>query len=154
MKNLSILAVLLALLLCLLAFATDYYVATDGNDSNPGTLAEPFATIQKAADEMSAGDTCYIRTGSYHETATMQSKNGTAANPITFTNYQDEVVELNGTEEITSNWTQHSGNIYKTTLPGDVWQLFVDDEMMIPARWPNAFLHADSIWDRESNWGY
>ena len=130
----------------------DCYVATDGNDNNPGTLAQPFATIQKAADVMVAGDTCYIRGGSYHETVTMQSKNGTAANPITFTNYQDEVVELNGTEEITSSWTQHSGNIYKTTLSADVWQLFVDDDMVLSARWPNNSLA--TLWDTDDTWGW
>ena len=28
--------------------AADYYVAADGNDSNPGTILQPFATIEKA----------------------------------------------------------------------------------------------------------
>ncbi|GAG41146.1 unnamed protein product, partial [marine sediment metagenome] len=83
----------------------------------------------------------------------MQSKNGTSGNPITFTNYQDEVVELNGTEEITSSWTQHSGNIYKTTLSADIWQLFVDDDMMISARWPNATAW-DGFWDNTVYWGH
>lgn len=27
----------------------DYYVAADGNDSNPGTILQPFATIEKAS---------------------------------------------------------------------------------------------------------
>ena len=27
--------------------AADYYVATDGDDTNPGTLVQPFKTIQK-----------------------------------------------------------------------------------------------------------
>src|SRR3989449_5422118 len=30
-----------------------YYVATSGNDANPGTAAQPFATIQHAADRKS-----------------------------------------------------------------------------------------------------
>ena len=115
-----------------------YYVATSGSDTNPGTFLEPFATTQKAADVMSAGDTCYIRKGMYHEHVTMNGKNGTAADPITFMNYREEKVVLDGTIPITANWTQHAGNIYKTTLSEDVWQLFVDGEMMVPARWPNA----------------
>jgi hypothetical protein len=28
--------------------AADYYVAADGNDSNPGTILQPFATIEEA----------------------------------------------------------------------------------------------------------
>jgi hypothetical protein len=43
--------------------ATDYYVSNDGNDNNSGTIDDPFLTIQKAADTMSAGDICYIRQG-------------------------------------------------------------------------------------------
>jgi len=46
----------------------EYYVATTGSDANAGTLAEPFATIQHAADVMEPGDTCYIRGGVYRET--------------------------------------------------------------------------------------
>src|SRR3989442_10249602 len=33
-----------------------YYVATSGNDANPGTAAQPFATIQHAADIVNPGD--------------------------------------------------------------------------------------------------
>jgi protein involved in ribonucleotide reduction len=46
------------------AFAA-IYVAPDGSDTNPGTMAEPFESIQKAQALMSAGDTVYIRGGQY-----------------------------------------------------------------------------------------
>ncbi len=59
---------LLALVLfsgvCSLHAAT-YYVATNGSDSNPGTLASPFATVQRGQLAASAGDTVYIRGGTY-----------------------------------------------------------------------------------------
>lgn len=42
-----------------------YYVATNGNDNNSGTLEKPFASIQKAQDASSSGDTVYIRGGIY-----------------------------------------------------------------------------------------
>ena len=51
------------------ATAADYYVATDGRDSNPGSKTHPFRTIQKAADRMQPGDTCYLRAGVYRQTA-------------------------------------------------------------------------------------
>ena len=44
-----------------------YYVATNGNDTDTGGIGDPFKTIQKAADSMSAGDTCLIRGGIYYE---------------------------------------------------------------------------------------
>ena len=46
-------------------FAAEYYVSTTGSDSNPGTLAAPFATLQKGADTAVAGDTVWIRGGTY-----------------------------------------------------------------------------------------
>ncbi len=41
------------------------YVAPDGSDSNPGTFDEPFESIQKAQETVSAGDTVFIRGGKY-----------------------------------------------------------------------------------------
>ena len=42
-----------------------FYVATNGSDSNPGTLASPFATLTECQTAMqgSSTTTCYIRTG-------------------------------------------------------------------------------------------
>jgi|GEM_PF-568162 len=47
------------------AAAKTYYVATTGSDSNPGTEALPFATLQKAVDTMVAGDTTLVKNGTY-----------------------------------------------------------------------------------------
>ncbi len=149
-KNAVIAVGLLNVLLAGSASGADYYVSTAGSDTNSGTLAEPFATIQHAVDQMNPGDTCYIRGGTYRETVDLSGVAGTSGNPITLTAYQDEEVILDGTIPITSNWTQHSGNIYKTTLSEDIWQLFVDGEMMTLARFPNAKTFSDLMWDREA----
>jgi parallel beta-helix repeat protein len=42
-----------------------YYVATSGNDTNAGTKAAPFATIQHAMISLNAGDTLDVEAGSY-----------------------------------------------------------------------------------------
>lgn len=55
------------------------YVATDGNDANPGTFAQPFATITKAVSVAVPGDTIYVRGGAYALTTTISissSKSG------------------------------------------------------------------------------
>jgi hypothetical protein len=56
---------LLALLVSVPAQGADYYVATNGSDSNPGTLAQPFATIARAQQAANSGDDVYIRGGTY-----------------------------------------------------------------------------------------
>lgn len=89
----------------------DFYVATTGGDTNAGTLAQPFATIQHAVDLMGAGDTCFIRGGVYRQAVDLAGIAGTSNNPITITSYNGESVTLNGTVAITNNWTLDSGNI-------------------------------------------
>ena len=85
-----------------LGLATTYYVATNGNDSYNGFYPAyqngydgPFRTIGKAASSVRAGDTVQIRGGTYHETVTFNA-NGTAASPITITNYNSEAVIIDG----------------------------------------------------------
>ena len=132
----------------------DYYVATDGDDENSGSIEQPFATIQKAADVMDAGDTCYIRGGTYYQSVEIDGLQGTLSAPVTFASYSGEAVILDGSQPLSelgsTGWTQHEGNIYKTTLDTDIWQLYVDGELMISARWPNANLDDGSVWD----WNY
>ncbi len=45
--------------------AVRYYVDPRGMDSNPGTRAAPFKTIQRAADAAGPGDTVVVRAGRY-----------------------------------------------------------------------------------------
>jgi hypothetical protein len=45
--------------------ASTYFVAPKGDDSGPGTVDQPFATLQKGHDKAAAGDTVFIRGGTY-----------------------------------------------------------------------------------------
>ncbi len=60
-----------------------FYVSTTGHDSNPGTSAEPWLTIQHAANAVRAGATVNVRGGVYKEYVSF-SHSGTASKPITF----------------------------------------------------------------------
>jgi hypothetical protein len=61
------------------AFAAEYYVSPTGSDSNPGTQASPFATVQKANNSAAAGDTIWMRAGTYNTTGQITlSKSGTS----------------------------------------------------------------------------
>ncbi len=65
------------------AHAANYYVATNGSDSNPGSEAEPFKTIQKGADVAKAGDTVMVLPGTYIGAITNKN-DGTASARIRF----------------------------------------------------------------------
>ena len=77
------------------AAGNTYYVATTGSDSNPGTLAQPWLTIQHAAEIATAGDTINIESGTYTESITPWNS-GTASSYITYQNYNGEVVNIDG----------------------------------------------------------
>lgn len=71
--------------------ATTYYVATTGNNDNPGTEAQPWRSIGKAVDTMVAGDTTYVRGGTYStETVVRFKRSGTQGAPIKLLNYPGE----------------------------------------------------------------
>ena len=137
-------------------FSTTYYVApssSGGSDSNAGTLAAPFETLHHAINQLSAGDILYIREGTYRETITID-EDGTSGNLITIQNYNNEVVTIDGTVDVTGTWSTYgsvSGAYQLTSYSADITQLFLDDEPMVNARWPNAQFNDDSIFSH-STW--
>ncbi|MCA9469715.1 MAG: DUF1565 domain-containing protein, partial [Nitrospira sp.] len=80
------------------ANATIYYVATNGSDSNPGTNSQPLRTIAKGVKTLSAGDTLYVKSGTYEETiltSAMVIPNGTSwNNPITVAANPGDIVTI------------------------------------------------------------
>lgn len=63
-----------------------YYVATNGNDTNPGTEAQPWRTIQRAMTSATPGSTVYVKAGAYPERL-VAGVSGTPGNYITFQPY-------------------------------------------------------------------
>jgi len=77
--------------------ATTLVVATNGNDTAPGTIDRPLKTIQKAVDVAQPGDVIAIRGGTYAPTTNIKIlKSGTADRPFTMTNYSGERVVIDG----------------------------------------------------------
>lgn len=78
------------------SFAADYYVAPlGGNDVNAGTIGTPFATISHAVSVAAAGDTIYLRGGTYSLSNTVSissSHSGTAAQPINLFAYSKDPI--------------------------------------------------------------
>jgi hypothetical protein len=78
-----------------------FYVSTDGDDNNPGTKDQPWASWDKAfnANEVEPGDTVYFRGGIYPMTVSNGdgytiTRGGTKNNWICFCNYPGEVPVL------------------------------------------------------------
>ncbi len=77
------------------ASGNSYYVSVNGNDDNPGNLNQPWRSIRKANQTLQPGDTVYIREGTYNDHIEPY-RSGVPGSPITYRNYQDEVVKITG----------------------------------------------------------
>ena len=148
-------------LISLNSFSSTYYVApsaSGGSNSNNGSISSPWETITYALTQLSAGDTLYLREGTYRETITI-TQDGSSGNVITIEAYTDsgtlETVTIDGTADISGTWNTYNSvsGSYQLSYSGDndITQLFVDDVHMVNARWPNAQFNDDSIFSH-STW--
>jgi hypothetical protein len=105
-----------------IASATTHYVSTNGSDNNPGTISQPFVTWQKGFSTIKAGDTLYIRGGTYSPIGTfinskycgvaINNHDGTAENPIVVMNYPEEIPVID------------CQNITNATVKGGIYLLY------------------------------
>lgn len=73
------------------------YVAPSGDDSNPGVLAHPLASIQEGLDRLIPGDTLVVRGGAYVLANTLTlTRSGAEDQPIIIRNYPGEIPVIDG----------------------------------------------------------
>ena len=99
-----------ALLVAHRGSALDFYVATSGSDTNPGSAARPFATLERARAAVrefrqgSAGITVFLRGGDYYRTNALEltaADSGTPGAPIVWQAAKGEKVRLLGGRSLT-----------------------------------------------------
>jgi len=75
-----------------------YYVATNGNNGNPGTIGSPWRDIQYAVDNanVTAGCTVFVRGGVYNEQVAFNKSGSDAGGYIILRNYAAEAAILDG----------------------------------------------------------
>ena len=128
--------------------AVEYFVSLDGSDSNPGTSPDkPLQHVKRAAELLKPGDVCSIRAGVYDEHVVLAALQGTFDEPITIRAFPGDDVVFDGTMQIEGDWSVYKGSIYSITLKQPIWQLFVDNQMQVNARWPNAFWQDFSVFN-------
>ena len=89
------------------------FVATDGSDTNDGSIDAPYATLERARNEIRSlnaagqvpdgGITVYLRGGTYHPSQTFtlsREDSGTADRPVIYRAYRDEKVTISGGNEL------------------------------------------------------
>lgn len=132
----------------------DFYVATNGNDSWPGTLAQPFRTVDHARVAVQGLKThlsgrtirVLIRGGTYYLPSTWAftgQDSGTSSTPILYGNYPGESPVISGGQPITG-WVPASTNEWETTLPAGTYftQLWVNGSRRYrPRTTPYGYLY-------------
>ena len=95
MKLIMLLILMVVLVAPVSSRATEYFVATDGDDGYAGTnIAMPFVTIEKAVEMVVPGDTVFIRGGSYTSKLSVANLRASEVAPIVFQNYSGETVQI------------------------------------------------------------
>ncbi|MBN1291691.1 MAG: right-handed parallel beta-helix repeat-containing protein [Candidatus Latescibacteria bacterium] len=156
---------------------TAIYVAPSGNDSWEGTKAKPFATLDRARDEIrriKAGSalrkpvTVYLRRGVYELDKPFiltHEDSGTEACPVTYASYSGETAVISSGRKITG-WKENTDGVWTVELP-DVrtgnWefrQLYVNGEARNRPRLPREGfyrvadydLKGSAPWNSRSDW--
>ena len=119
-------------------YIAEFYVSPDGSDTNDGSFASPFRTLERARDAVRnvngnmSGDICvYLRGGTYRvkESIVFDTRDsGTNGHTVFYKAYENETPVLNGAVQVTG-WTSQDGKIYKAPLDRDykLRNLFVND---------------------------
>ncbi|MFQ5965744.1 MAG: choice-of-anchor Q domain-containing protein [Candidatus Scalinduaceae bacterium] len=93
-----------------------FYIAPNGDDVNgDGSIGNPWVTLQKAQDNMVAGDTVYCRGGKYPRQNVRWTASGTPSNWITIAAHPNETPIFGG-----------GGTFIDTSIKHDVGYLIID----------------------------
>jgi len=164
MKNKAVLiksALLLLIMACHTPGVTarEYHVSKTGNDSNPGTIAEPFLSISKAAGIAMPGDSISVHAGTYREWVNPLRGGESATNRIVYRAAPGEKVEIKGSEVI-RNWEDLGDGIWKVVLPNSFFKDYNPYKDSIYGDWfydmgrihhtGEVFLNGKSLYEKES----
>jgi hypothetical protein len=140
------------------------YVAPDGDDSNPGTLAAPLRTLARARDRVRTKNTSlnddltvYVRGGTYAEESTLtfgSADSGEAPHYVNYVAYRDERPLITGGRPIRGfTPSELGGGIYSAPAGTPSFrQLYVNGVKAIRARGPNLGPDGAPNFDRLSGW--
>jgi len=142
-----VLLCLIFLTLCTSSYAGDlehwqYVVDVEnGSDQNSGQNPNhAFKTIGRCLEEVkSEGGDCFVRQGRYREQLEISGVRDTLR-PVRIVGYQEEVSIWDGTYSIhPDQWTlDPQTGACSAEIDRDIFALFLDDDLLTPARWPNA----------------
>lgn len=174
MKKRTITALIICLLWGVSTSAATYYVSADGDDSDPGTEGQPFATINKAKNVIvgTTGNTVEIMDdgGVFYlaEPVDFNELDSGASGAVNLYRAQPgDTPVISGGTLLTPSWSVEAGDVYKTSVGAtDFYTLWVDGVRATRAKEPDSgtftvvsaassnisFTFDDTLPDIDSGW--
>ncbi|HMQ70186.1 MAG TPA: right-handed parallel beta-helix repeat-containing protein [Ignavibacteria bacterium] len=123
-------------------FSDTYYISNSGNDKNNGlSPVYPWRNISKlnsVIPKLKPGDVVLFERNGFFAGQINLVTSGNKSAPIIFGAYGNgKNPVISGSVRI-KNWSLHKGNIYKASTDTVVTNLFVNEDQMILARYPNS----------------
>jgi len=121
---------------------------------NSGLYDSDYTSIQACVNDANPGDACLVREGRYHEVITIVNKTD-----LTIKGFQNERPIIDGTVDLINNgnggeWKFNSNTgVCRGRISHDVFQLFLNGDMMTNARWPDALWSDKTVFQNEY-WGH
>ena len=144
---------LIIIMFAVVIYGTDLHVSKTGNDSNPGTLAAPLLTIQRAADLAQPGDIIIVHKGIYRERINPPRGGESDSKRIVYEAARGEKVVIKGSEVI-KNWMKEQGDVWKVMIPNSFFDRFNPYSDLIHGDWfdPEGRKHHTGAVYLNGNW--
>ena len=127
------------------AYAREFHVAKSGSDTNDGSAAAPFLTINRAAMVLRAGDTVTVHAGVYREWVRPRNSGADTYSRIVYRAAPGEEVWIKGSEEV-KGWTREKKtDVWKVVLPNSFFGDFNPFAEPLRGDWLNVFKEAYSL---------
>lgn len=120
------------------------FVAVDGNDSNAGTITNPFKSLEVALNKVASSKSkvvsIFLRAGRYSPTKAIEITPTLLNNRhLQIAAYNTEAVTITGAVKITPQWKPYKGNILQASIEKglSIDQLICNNDPLVMARYPN-----------------
>jgi alpha-N-arabinofuranosidase len=130
-------------------WATDFHVARDGKDSNTGSEASPFYSIQHAADIAQPGDVITVHQGVYRERINPPRGGESDSRRITYQSFPGDKVEIKGSEVVVG-WEKVQDDTWKVVLRNSFFSGFNPYSDLLRGDWFNPLgrkHHSGAVYD-------
>ena len=112
----------------------EYHVTTTGNDQDCGSAAQPFRSIQAAAERAQPGDVITVHEGVYRERVNPPRGGLSDEQRITYQAAPGEQVAIKGSE-IVKDWTCLDGKVWVKRIPNDFFGGFNPFSHVLSGDW-------------------